>query len=283
MTEICASHSPSVLYSIKYACLPWQESLKCDVVQEMKHENYTPGHSANATDFMAQRSFDSHGAFFRDYLRPGLRVLDCGCGPGSITLGIAQLVSPTEVVGVNTGESQIMRAKESAVNKGLWNVSFVAASCYGLPFEDDSFDCVFSHALLEHLAEPHRALKEFHRVLKPGGRFGVCSPDWGGFVLAPESSELTAAREAYTALQGRNGGDVMVGRKLGSYLSEAGFTSVRMTARYESYTSLVFIGEYLAAQLERAGSGREAETFRVWSQSPEGLFAQAWIAAVGQK
>ena len=163
------------------------------------------------------------------------------------------------------------------------NVSFMVASCYDLPFEDASFDCVFSHALLEHLAEPHRALTEFHRVLKPGGRIGVCSPDWGGFVLAPESPALNAARDAYTALQSRNGGDVTVGRKLGTYLSEAGFTSIRMSARFESYPSLAFIGDYLAAQLVRAGSVREAETFRVWSQNSEGLFAQAWIAAVGQK
>jgi SAM-dependent methyltransferase len=250
---------------------------------KMKTESYTPGHSPNATDFMSQRSFDSHGEYFRDQLRPGLRVLDCGCGPGSITLGIARAVSPAEVVGVDFAESQILRAKEASAERAIANVRFVAASCYALPFDNDSFDCVFSHALLEHLAEPHRALREFHRVLKPGGRVGVCSPDWGGFVLAPESLALNSARDAYTALQGRNGGDVTVGRKLGTYLLEAGFTSIRMSARYESYPSLAFIGDYLAAQLERAGSVREAETFRVWSRDSAGLFAQAWIAAVGKK
>jgi len=249
----------------------------------MKSESYTPGHNANATDFMSRRSFDSHGAFFREHLRPGLRVLDCGCGPGSITLGIAQRVFPAEVLGVDFGESQIQRAREAATERSVANARFVAASCYSLPFEDASFDCVFSHALLEHLVDPQRALKEFYRVLKRGGRIGICSPDWGGFVLAPDSTALTEAREAYMTLQRRNGGDVTVGRKLGAYLSEAGFSSIRMTARYECYESLDFIGEYLALQLEKAGGVREAETLRTWSHSSGGLFAQAWIAAVGQK
>lgn len=232
---------------------------------------------------MSRRSLDSHGAFFRARLHAGLRVLDCGCGPGSITLGIAQQISPGAAIGVDFAESQVLRAKQAAAERGVANASFVAASCYALPFEDSSFDCVFSHALLEHLVEPSRALKEFYRVLKPGGSIGVCSPDWGGFVLAPDSPALTEAREAYMALQRRNGGDVTVGRKLGRYLSEAGFSSVQMSARYESYESLTVIGEYLAIQLEQAGSAHEAEALRAWSRSPGGLFAQAWIAAVAQK
>jgi hypothetical protein len=42
-------------------------------------EQYTPGHSANATAFMAARSFGSHGEFIKRYLTPGMKVLDCGC------------------------------------------------------------------------------------------------------------------------------------------------------------------------------------------------------------
>ena len=249
----------------------------------MKPESYTPGHTANATDFMAQRSFDSHGAFFRDFVPRGSRILDCGCGPGSITQGIAEWVAPAEVIGVDFGESQIARARQDAAARGIANVSFVAASCYRLPFADETFDGVFSHALLEHLAEPQKALAEFHRVLKRGGHIGVCSPDWGGFLLAPPSAALIAARDAYMALQTKNGGDIFVGRKLGVYLADAGFSNIQMEARYECYPSLDFIGEYLARQLEQAGSGTEAATLRSWSKSPGGLFAQTWVSTVGTK
>lgn len=249
----------------------------------MKTESYTPGHSANATDFMAKRSLESHGAFFSSYLRSGLRVLDCGCGPGSITQGIAQRVLPAEVIGIDFGTSQIERAKKDAADRGMENVRFLAASCYDLPFEDGAFDGVFSHALLEHLSKPKKALAEFHRVLRPGGYVGICSPDWGGFIPAPHSSALTGAIETYVALQSKNGGDVMAGRKLGAYLFESGFHSMQMEARYECYPSLAFIGEYLALQLEQAGFEQEAETLKVWSRSNGGLFAQAWASAVGKK
>lgn len=249
----------------------------------MKAESYTPGHSANATDFMARRSFESHGAFFVGYVRSGLRVLDCGCGPGSITQGIAQRVFPAEVVGVDFGESQIERAKQDAALCHIENVRFVTTSCYNLPFEGASFDRIFSHALFEHLSEPKRALAEFFRVLKPGGYVGICSPDWGGFILAPHSIALTTAIEAYTHLQTRNGGDVGVGRRLGAYLSESGFSAIQMTARYECYASLELVGEYLARQLEQAECERHAKTLRAWSQNDGGMFAQAWVSVVGKK
>ena len=249
----------------------------------MNAESYTPGHTQNATDFMSQRSLESHGQFFAPHLAPGLSLLDCGCGPGTITLGIAARVAPGKVVGVDFGASQIEAARANARRAAVANVEFQTADCYSLPYESNSFDRVFSHALLEHLSDPVRALREIHRVLKPGVIIGVCSPDWGGFMLAPPSPALTRAIEAYTALQSRNGGDVGVGRKLGVHLASAGFCRVQMSARYECYPSLDFIGEYLAAQLERAGDAQSAATWRAWSKSDGGMFAQAWVAATARK
>lgn len=244
---------------------------------------YTPGHSQNATDFMAKRSLGSHGGFFAPHLAGGLSVLDCGCGPGSITLGIAATCAPGKVVGIDFGASQIEHACAAAKGCRLDNVEFRTADCYALPFAEASFDRVFSHALMEHLSEPAKAISEIRRVLKPGGIVGVCSPDWGGFVLAPPSSGLTAAVAAYMTLQAKNGGDVQVGRKLGALLGAAGFEAVAMSARYECYPSLTFIGEYLALQLERAGAPASAATFRAWSRETGGMFAQCWVSAVGRK
>jgi ubiquinone/menaquinone biosynthesis C-methylase UbiE len=249
----------------------------------MKSESYTPGHTANATDFMSKRTLQSHGAFFQQYLSSGLSVLDCGCGPGSITQGIVAAVHPGKVVGVDFGESQIERAKKDVAEHNIKNVEFIAASCYSLPFEDAAFDCVFSHALLEHLSDSKKALMEFHRVLKPGGVIGICSPDWGGFILSPPSTELSEAIEAYTKLQTKNGGDVFVGRKFGIYMASAGFVSVQMQARYECYPSLNFIGEYLAVQLRQKGDDKHADTLLAWSKSQNGLFAQTWVSAIGRK
>ena len=56
-----------------------------------------------------------------------------------------------------------------------------------------------------------------------------------------------------------------------------------MSARYECYPTLGFIGEYLALQLEGAGDMASARTFREWARSNGGMFAQAWVSAVARK
>jgi SAM-dependent methyltransferase len=249
----------------------------------MTAESYTPGHTSNASDFMARRSLRSHGQFFQKHLTPGVSVLDCGCGPGTITLGIAGAVHPGRVTGVDFGASQIERATARAATEAVGNVSFRVADCYALPFESNAFDRIFSNALLEHLSDPVRALKELHRTLKSGGIIGISGPDWGGFLLSPPSVELARAVEAYTSLQTHNGGDVHVGRKLGLHLAAAGFEAVQMSARYECYPERALIGEFLALQLESQGDAQSAQTLRAWSKVEGGMFAQAWVEAVARK
>ncbi len=82
------------------------DSLKLSSVEPQcaRSATYTPGHSENATGFMARRTIESHGEFFLPYLSPGVSVLDCGCGPGSITLSIADRIGNGRVVGVDFGE-----------------------------------------------------------------------------------------------------------------------------------------------------------------------------------
>jgi ubiquinone/menaquinone biosynthesis C-methylase UbiE len=157
-------------------------------------------------------------------------VLDCGCGPGTITLDIAARVVPGKVIGVDFVSSQLEQAMAGAARESIANVEFQTADCYALAFDSNVFDRVFSHALMEHLSDPTRALKEFHRVLKPKGILRVCGPDWDGLLIAPLSAEIAQAARSYAMLQSRNGGTLRVGAKLGRHLYEAGFEDVRMSA-----------------------------------------------------
>jgi len=248
----------------------------------MNRETYTPGHTKNATNFMGKRTLESHGSFFRAYLEDGLDILDLGCGPGTISIGLAQSTSG-RVEGIDFGESQIQKARENAAAAACSNVQFHLGSCYELPFEDQCFDRVFSHALMEHLRNPVAALTEVYRVLKPGGIIGICSPDADGWLLSPPSKELDTAVNSYADLQASNGGDLRIGKRFGVILKEAGFTDIHLSARYECYSSLQFIGEYLALQLEEKGLTQQAQTFRDWSKRDDGMFAQAWVAAIGTK
>ena len=250
---------------------------------EAMQDRYTPGHTSNAVDFMSRRTLDSHGAFFIPLLADGLSVLDCGSGPGTITCDIAGRTPLGRVVGVDYDKSQVRLATDIARSRNLRNVEFRLADVYELPFQPESFDAVFSHALLEHLGEPCRAITEFRRVLRPGGVIGLSSPDWGGFLLAPTSKQLITAIGGYKELLISNDGDPYAGRKLGKLLENASFQAIEMKARYEMYESLESIGEYLALQLENAGEAQHATTLREWASTPTGMFAQAWVSCTGRK
>jgi SAM-dependent methyltransferase len=244
-------------------------------------ETYTPGHTQSAVSFMARRSAATHAAFFTPLLRPGMRILDCGCGPGAITLDLARLVKPGAVTGIDRSDEQFANARAAAAEEQL-AVEFRAANIYSLDFAGESFDAVFAHALFEHLQEPEKAAAEIWRVLKPGGFVGLRSPDWGGFLLQPYPAAVAEAIASYRELMVKNGGDPYAGRKLPGLLRGAGFGRVRPSASYEIYEDSAVIAGYLAAQLAVPDSVG-ADELRAWGQDTEAMFAQAWVEAVGWK
>lgn len=257
-------------------------------------ETYTPGYSANASNFMARRRASTHAAFFLPHLRSGNRVLDCGCGPGTITAGLADFVKPGQVTGIDLAVTQIALAKTYCVEHSINNVDFVTGDIYNLQFEDHTFDAGFAHAVFEHLAHPVKALCEIHRVLKSGGVIGMCSPDWGGFLIAPTNPALEAAITFYTKLQEQNGGNPYVGRRLAVYAQEAGFIHGHLSAYYECYENPTLIAEYLALRLEQTRDKAAlsnlpdnftlsdlADALRTWSTQSDCLFAQSWVTFIG--
>jgi ubiquinone/menaquinone biosynthesis C-methylase UbiE len=259
-------------------------------------EVYTPGYTANASNFMAKRRADTHAAFFLPHLHSGDRVLDCGCGPGTITAGLADAVKPGQVTGIDLAESQIALANAYSAEHGIHNVEFATGSIYNLQFEANTFDAVFAHAVFEHLATPVKALQEVHRVLKADGMLGLCSPDWGGFLIAPIDPAVEAAISFYKILQEQNGGNVYVGRQLAVYAQEAGFVDRHLSAYYECYENPATIAEYLALRLEQTTDevalshlpdgftvSELADALRTWSKGPDCLFAQSWVTLTARK
>ena len=112
-------------------------------------------------------------AFLTPHLRAGMRLLDCGCGPGSITIDLAQAVAPGEAIGIDRREDALAHGRALARERRIANVTFQAASVCQLPYSDGSFDAAFACAVLQHLAAPLTALEEMRRVLKPGGVIGI--------------------------------------------------------------------------------------------------------------
>ncbi len=123
-------------------------------------------------------------------LHPGSRILDLGCGDGR-HLRPTRLMRGVAAVGLDLGEKEVANtalslsamdeghsiAGYAAKDAGPWMV--LRGNGYGLPFRDDSFDCVIASEILEHLHQDDVALDEIKRILKPGGILAVSVPRFG--------------------------------------------------------------------------------------------------------
>jgi len=104
-------------------------------------------------------------------LKPGMRVLDMACGAGTVSCWLARQVGPTgKVVAADISDAQLDVARaEWEAHSDLPEIEFVEASAYDTGLPSESFDIVHARLLLCHLDQPHKALREFYRLLKPGG------------------------------------------------------------------------------------------------------------------
>ena len=130
----------------------------------------TPG-EASDYDSMdhAQANHDVVTAFLRIGGGSG-RVIDLGTGPGDNPILLAQASSKVEVLGVDAAEAMLAIARTKTMAAGLTErVTFEQAEVKALPYQDGSFDGVFSNTILHHIPEPVLFLREAWRVLRPGG------------------------------------------------------------------------------------------------------------------
>jgi demethylmenaquinone methyltransferase/2-methoxy-6-polyprenyl-1,4-benzoquinol methylase len=111
--------------------------------------------------------------------RPGARVLDVCCGTGDLTLALAE--GPTDVapstpawlVGADFAEPMLLRAREKAAARGHRRLEFVEADALSLPFADGAFDLVATAFGFRNLANYAAGLREFRRILAPGGSLAI--------------------------------------------------------------------------------------------------------------
>jgi 2-polyprenyl-3-methyl-5-hydroxy-6-metoxy-1,4-benzoquinol methylase len=92
--------------------------------------------------------------FLLPHLKKGFSLLDCGCGVGSITLDLAELVAPGQVIGVDMDEGQLEIGRTKAKERGLTNITFEHGNVYQLCFDSGTFDAALAHTLLYHLSDP---------------------------------------------------------------------------------------------------------------------------------
>jgi ubiquinone/menaquinone biosynthesis C-methylase UbiE len=265
-------------------------------------ESYAHGYDSVLTHQLhASRTAAKHAAFFLPYLKPGMRVLDCGCGSGAIALGLAQVVDPGSVIGVDVAEVEIQRCRQKAQEAGITNVRFETGNLYALPFPDRSFDAAFAHNVLEHVAEPDRALHEMARVLKPAGSVGLRDTASRGTLIVPPDEPLYEWLSLIERTWTAQGGHPHLGRELRGLLYQAGLVDVQASASYDSYgdpKAVRFIGNVAASrcieadfraqviELGLASQERLDElqaAWQQWAERPDAFCAIAHGEAVGRK
>jgi len=170
-------------------------------------------------------------------LAPGMRVADLGCGVGSVTRDLARLVGPAgHVVGIDLSADQLAVARGRLAGSAFPHVTFVLASATGTELPAASFDLVYCRFLLLHLVHPHEALREMHRLLRPGGIL-VCEDG----DLTTAGSEPPSALDLFAELFGQLGPirkvDYTLGRRLYHLVRNAGFSSAQVVYSQPAFAS----------------------------------------------
>lgn len=192
-------------------------------------DSYTHGHHASVLRAHEWRTVDNSSAYIADAFRPGVRVLDVGAGPGTITVDIAKRVAPARVVGVDVSADVVERATAFAASEGVNNVTFTTDDAYALSHDAGSFDVVHAHQVLQHLSRPVDALREFRRVVGDGF-VAARDVDYEGVIWYPLLPALAEWHDVYLRVHRAVAGDPAAGRKLKAWAREAGFTSITSTA-----------------------------------------------------
>jgi ubiquinone/menaquinone biosynthesis C-methylase UbiE len=160
-------------------------------------------------------------------LRPGMNVLDLGCGPGITSCKMAQFTYPGEVIGVDQSESMLEQAQRLQKARGINNLIFQMGCVNTLLLPEASFDFIYARLLFQHLTDPVQVMRKVYQILKPGGVFCAIDVDHQWFGLYPEVESFTALCQQLLIAQADLGGNPFVGRKLGGYCLQAGLQVVK--------------------------------------------------------
>jgi SAM-dependent methyltransferase len=250
---------------------------------------YTHGYHDSVLRSHRWRTAENSAAYLLPHLRPGLSLLDVGCGPATITVDLAARVAPGRVTAAEVTDEALELARERAA-RGPENIDFVLADVLDLDLPDDLFDVVHAHQVLQHVADPVRALVEMRRVCRPHGIVAARDSDYAAFTWFPQVPALDDWLALYRQAARANGGEPDAGRRLLSWARTAGFTDVTATAStwcFATPTDRLWWGGIwadrilhsdLATQAVDSGLATAdrlryiAEGWREWAASEDGWF-----------
>lgn len=252
---------------------------------------YTHGHHESVLRSHTWRTAANSAGYLLGSLKPHMRILDIGCGPGTITADLAELVPDGQVTGVDRAPDILEQARATAAARGLANMDFAVADVHALDYPDDTFCVVHAHQVLQHVGDPVQALREMRRVTKPGGLIAVRDSDYAAMTWHPPVPGLDDWLALYRRVARANGGEPDAGRRLKSWALAAGLTGITATSGTWTYSTpeerrwwggLWADRTVASAYAERATEGGHATTaelreisaaWREWAEQEDGWFA----------
>lgn len=249
---------------------------------------YTHGHHESVLRGHRVRTAENSAGYLLPHLRVGMSLLDVGCGPGTITVDLAARIAPGRVTAVEMTDAALDLARAEAQRQNQSNIEFVTSDVHALAFDDDSFDVVHAHQVLQHVADPVQALREMGRVCKPGGVVAARDADYAGFTWYPQLPGLDHWAVLYSAAARANGGEPDAGRRLLSWAQRAGFDDIAPTGGLWCFATPEtrdwwggmwadrIVESALARQLVDTGMATAAElddiaaAWRDWAAAPDG-------------
>jgi ubiquinone/menaquinone biosynthesis C-methylase UbiE len=254
-------------------------------------DTYTHGHSDAVLRSHRWRTAANSAAYLLPLLGDGMRLLDVGCGPGTLTVDLARQLGPGgTVLGVDLSAVVVAEAEAHAAAQHVDNVVFRAGDFRDIPLGDEPFDVVHAHQVLQHLRDPVGALAAMARLARPGGIVAARDSDYSAFVWTPDDPRLDRWREIYAAVTARNGAACDAGRWLLRWAVQAGLTEVAYSTSTWTFSTPAdrtwwgalwaerTVSSSLAHQAVEYGITTRAELdevaggFRAWAASPDATF-----------
>lgn len=188
---------------------------------------YTHGHHESVLRSHRWRTAENSAGYLLPLLRPGMRLLDVGCGPGTITMELADVLGPSgRVTALERTAGALDLARKEAERRGTTDVDFTVGDVQALDLPDGCFEVVHAHQVLQHLDDPVRALSEMRRVCAPGGVVAARDADYAAFAWYPRLPALDRWLEVYQRVARSNAAEPDAGRRLLSWAHAAGFADV---------------------------------------------------------
>ena len=187
---------------------------------------YTTDHSSSVVQTHGWRTASNSAAYLLPHITPTSEILDIGCGPGSITVDFAHIASQGHVVGIEYVPDPLDQARALASSQGITNIEFAVGDIHSLEYGDNTFDIVHVHQVLQHIADPVKALKEMRRVAKPGGI--VAARESAAMTWYPDNEGIAKWLELTTRMGKEKGGNPHPGRLIHGWAEKAGFDKAKI-------------------------------------------------------